>query len=219
MAKNFDTEIREASDKKYLKVFLKDIQRMEVVRTMLLRLPSVAKANETPSESKNNPNLTLTVYPKRVYDVEEMECEVVGFLSRYFEENPMLLPAEMDDVRKVEDWLHNYPEAQKSYKSAMEKYSQGIYVRNTLDDMRLALELLLKKVLGNQKSLEKQKSEIGQYQNAKCFSREFTNMFEKVLEYYTRYQNDHVKHDDKIERVEIDFVFSLTTLFMKNFVQ
>ncbi|MCM1042150.1 MAG: hypothetical protein NC396_06980 [Bacteroides sp.] len=218
MAKNFDTEIR-GDEKKYLKVFPKDIQRVEAVREMLLRLPSVARVNITESKSANNPPLTLTVYPNRVYDVEEMESEVVGFLSRYFEENPMLLPAEMDEVKKVEDWLHNYPESQKLYKEAMEKYIQGIYVRNTLDDMRLALELLLKRVLGNQKSLENQKSEIGQYQNAKGFSRAFTNMFEKVLDYYTRYQNDHVKHDDKIERVEIDFVLSLTIIFMKNFVQ
>ena len=35
MAKNFDTEIRESSDKKYLKVFLKNISIIEEVQEQL----------------------------------------------------------------------------------------------------------------------------------------------------------------------------------------
>ena len=90
-------------------------------------------------------------------------------------------------------------------------------MRNVLDDMRLALELFLKEILNNQKSLENQLSEIGNFQKGKGKSQEFINMFKQLLDYYAKYQNKYVKHDDAVKPEEIDFVIELTTLFMRNF--
>ena len=93
----------------------------------------------------------------------------------------------------------------------------GCYERNTLDDMRLSLELFLKQKLGNNQSLENQIKHIGQYQKEKGRSAEFTNMFRSLLDYYSKYQNEHVKHDDNINQGEVDVVIKLTSDFIDCF--
>ena len=91
MAKNFDTEIKESFDKKYLKVFLKNISIIEEVQEQLSKLQSVKNINITDSKSKNNPSLTLTVYPNRVFSIEEMREEVISFLESYFKGTPQIV--------------------------------------------------------------------------------------------------------------------------------
>lgn len=216
MAKNFDIEIRESFEKKYLKVFLKNTSIIEEVRENLNGLSSVRTANITESQSKNNPSLTLTVYPNRVYSIEEMEKEVVSFLDGYFNGSPQL--TQEPEIKLTQEWLGNYPAVQKLYNEAIEKYKQRIYQRNVLDDMRLSLETFLKEVLGNQKSLENQLADVGKYQKDKGLSPEFINMFNRLLDYYSKYQNNYVKHNDAVKPQEIDFTIHLTTLFMRSFM-
>lgn len=84
MAKYFETEIREAFEKKYLKIFIKDISIIEEVREIISSLDSVKTANVTDSQSKSNPGLTLTIYPNKVYDIEETKQEVESALNTYF---------------------------------------------------------------------------------------------------------------------------------------
>ena len=84
MAKNYETEIRELYDKKYLKIFLKDLERISDIRSMLSQLPSVAKVNITESTSMYSLPKNLTVYPKVVFSIEEMKSEVESELERYF---------------------------------------------------------------------------------------------------------------------------------------
>lgn len=216
MVKNFDIEIRESFETKYLKVFLKNTSIIEEVRENLNDLSSVRTANITESQSKNNPSLTLTVYPNRVYSIEEMEKEVVSFLDGYFNGSPQL--TQEPEIKETQEWLGNYPAVQKLYNEAIEKYKQRIYQRNVLDDMRLSLETFLKEVLGNQKSLENQLADVGKYQKDKGLSPEFINMFNRLLDYYSKYQNNYVKHNDAVKPQEIDLTIHFTTLFMRSFM-
>ena len=57
--------------------------------------------------------------------------------------------SETELVQETKHWLANYPSALKQYENALAKYEGGIFERNTLDDMRLAFELLVKDLLGN----------------------------------------------------------------------
>jgi hypothetical protein len=84
MAKNYETEIRELYEKKYLKVFLKSSDHMSTVQSALRQLPSVAKVNITRSESMYSLPENLTIYPKVVFSVEEMKSEVEAELERIF---------------------------------------------------------------------------------------------------------------------------------------
>lgn len=145
--------------------------------------------------------------------------------SILFRDYRHLAPVEDIEPELVEETSHwlmsNYPEAGKFYHEAFEKYlskDEKLY-RNALDDARFALEVLLKQVLDNGKSLENQLQEIGKFVNQKRASKEFTNMFQKLIEYYSKYQNKRVKHDEGIIESELAFILELTTVFMRQFVR
>lgn len=110
--------------------------------------------------------------------------------------------------------LSNYPAAGKLYQSALDKINENRFERNLLDDLRLSLETLLKCVLGNEKSLEKQDSVLGEWLKEKGASKECSNMLRKLIEYFSKYQNQYVKHNDKVNRQEVDLITNLTSSFM-----
>src|SRR3546814_10621167 len=58
-------------------------------------------------------------------------------------------------IEETRHWLDDYPDARALYVQALEKCEHGVFHRNLLDDLRLALEKLLHAILGNSKSLEK----------------------------------------------------------------
>ena len=122
-------------------------------------------------------------------------------------------------IEETSHWLENYPESLKLYKEALTKFENEIYTRNLLDDLRLSLEKLLQAVFKNGKSLENQITNLGEYLNAKGGSKELTNMFVKLVEYYSKYQNTYVKHDDAVIEEEIEFIFEITSSFMKHIMR
>lgn len=118
-------------------------------------------------------------------------------------------------IAETKTLLTDYPTAKKSYDSGLEKRKNEIYERNLLDDLRLSLELLLKAILKNNRSLENQTVDLGQFQKQKGTSTELTGMFIKLMDYYGKYQNDKVKHNDRVNPEEVDMIIELTTSFMK----
>lgn len=44
-------------------------------------------------------------------------------------------------------------------------------------------------------------------------------MFVKLVDYYAKYQNSYVKHDDAVIGEEVEFVIELTSSFMKHLVR
>ena len=122
---------------------------------------------------------------------------------------------ESELIQKTKHWLSNHPDEMKQYESALAKYEGGIFERNTLDDMRLAFELLVKDLLGNGKSLENQIAEIGAKLKSTGASVELRNMVQQVIKYYTDFQNNHVKHNDAVNDKEIEYIIELTSVVMK----
>jgi len=118
-------------------------------------------------------------------------------------------------IDETRHWLGDYPESLKLYEDALNKFENGIYQRNLLDDLRLSLEKLLQDILQNKKSLENQLSEIGAFIKARNGSKELTNMFVKLIDYYSKYQNTYVKHDDAIIESEVEIILEMTCSFMK----
>lgn len=116
-------------------------------------------------------------------------------------------------------WLSGHEKTRKLFDEALLKHDQGVFRRNTLDDLRLALELLLCELWSNEKSLENQVSNVGQFVRDKGGSKELANMFQKLVDYYANYQNTYVKHDDAVITSEIEIIFELTASFMKHFLR
>lgn len=122
-------------------------------------------------------------------------------------------------IEETQHWLSKFPEPLSLYNDALEKYKNRIFQRNLLDDLRLAIEKLLHVLLNSNRSLENQLAVVGQFVKQRGGSAEFTNMFRTLLEYYTKYQNTYVKHDDAAIEEEIEFIFELTSSFMKHLIR
>lgn len=124
---------------------------------------------------------------------------------------------ELDDalVKDVLVWLEKYNSSRKKFISALEKYQNKDDARNILDDLRLSLELLVQEIANNKKTLENNKSEIGKILKDKGINIEISNMYIKLFDYYTTYQNNNVKHGEKCSYNEIEFVIYLTGSFMR----
>ena len=122
-------------------------------------------------------------------------------------------------IEETRHWLENFSEVLSLYNGALEKYEHGVFHRNLLDDLRLGLEKLLREVLANNKSLENQFKFVGEYIRKRGGSKELANMFVKLVDYYSSYQNSYVKHDDSVIEEEIEFIFEITSSFMKHLIR
>ena len=122
-------------------------------------------------------------------------------------------------IKETKHWLNGYLEVLEPYNDALVKYEGRIFHRNLLDDLRLALEMLLRAVFGNKKSLENQIEFFGSYIKDRGGSTELVNMFVKLVDYYAKYQNTYVKHDDAVIEEEIEFIFEITSSFMKHLIR
>lgn len=150
--------------------------------------------------------------------VEKLKLTLVARYGHLADER---LGSELDKalVERTEHWLAPFPEALKPYQEAVQKHASGVFLRNVLDDLRLALELLLKNMFSNQKSLEKQMANLGAFIKARAGSAELANMYMKLIDYYAKYQNIYVKHDDAVIEEEVEFIFELTSSLMKHLVR
>ncbi len=122
-------------------------------------------------------------------------------------------------VEETKHWLSAIPKSLNLYTQAESKLSHGIFDRNVLDDLRLALEMLLHELLENHKSLENQVQPLGAFIKEHGGSPELANMFLKLIDYYAKYQNTYVKHDAAVVEQEVDFIFEITSCFMRHLVR
>lgn len=146
-------------------------------------------------------------------DVKSLRIKLLsdyGYLSiDKIDDNPI--------VEKTNHWLSNYPNAKELFDKAKMKFDNKSLERNTLDDLRLSFELLLKDLFDNDKSLENQIPLLGKVLKEKNISNELRHMFTKFIKYYTDYQNHYVKHNDLVNSEEMEYIFEITCITM-NFV-
>lgn len=124
---------------------------------------------------------------------------------------------ELDEtlVNDVLVWLERYDISRKKFISALQKYQNKDDIRHILDDLRFSLEKFIQEIVSNGKSLENNKSEIGKILKDKNINVEIANMYMKLFDYYTIYQNNNVKHNENCAYEEIEFMIYLTGSFMR----
>lgn len=149
-------------------------------------------------------------------DVKKLKMQL---LTRYGKLNKDAEIVNETLIDETKHWLNDYPGSLKTYEDALLKFSNKAFKRNLLDDLRLSLELLLKSIFNNNKSLENQIGDLGTFIQNKGGSKELGNMFQKLVDYYSQYQNTYVKHNDDIIEEEIEFILELTSSFMKHLVR
>jgi hypothetical protein len=115
--------------------------------------------------------------------------------------------------------LSKYPEVLKPFESALKLYmaKDPNQYRNMLDNLRFALEQMLRSVLSNQKSLENQKEEFLRWLNQHDVHGRIGNMYHTLLFVgFADYQNDAVKHrEDAYTPAEVEFVLYMTGTFLR----
>jgi hypothetical protein len=160
---------------------------------------------DNPQECSENVNDS-----KCIYYVEQL----IKQLNPAFDFTILRPQVNADLIHKNLIFLSDYPDCGKVYQSTLDKLNRGTMDRNLLDDLRLAYEILLKEILQNDKPLEKQLSDLGQYSKKHQISPECRKMFIALSDYFSLYQNTYVKHDDKVKEQEVDFIFNLTSSLM-----
>lgn len=127
---------------------------------------------------------------------------------------------QQDLITETFYWIDNFEKAKERFERAVELYKTDNDKRDSLDNLRLTLELVLKGVLKNEKSLENQKSEIGVYQKQLGIGAEFRNTFITTFNYFNKYQNKNVKHNSNIENIhEVEFIFGLVMIFIRMLIK
>lgn len=79
--------------------------------------------------------------------------------------------------------------------------------------------MFLKEYYENEKSLENQKEITGRYLSEKNVPKEIRNLFSTLVSYYSLYNNENVKHNDKCSENEIEFIIYLTGTFIRFLIQ
>lgn len=114
----FKIERRETHGKEYLKVFLRDRTKFQIVRTLLSELQSVKNVNIT-----ENTETDLTVYPAKLYTADETAEELEIALNSYFTGGPIDPKIEDEGLSHISDKAY-YQILDKisSYGQNLEKY-------------------------------------------------------------------------------------------------
>lgn len=157
--------------------------------------------------------------PSPIHDsINNLKIQLIArYSSEFGASSPETLNLSL--IEDTKHWLEDYSQSYKLYDSALTKFNNNIFERNLLDDLRLSLELLLKEIFSNGKSLENQLSELGTFISTNGGSKEFSNMFRTLVDYFSKYQNTFVKHNDLVIEEEIEFIFEMTSSFMKHLVK
>jgi hypothetical protein len=166
-------------------------------------------------------NRANALYGTLIPEIAEQREEIIqysGLLSRNCNAILALLKREL--VKQTDNFeagimpltyanLAVYPDAQAVYKDGITKYAEKKYERNVLDDMRLALEIVVKRLLGNDKPLEKQDSDLRNKLSG--YHTELVSHICKNIDYLRTYQNRYVKHNDAVNPAEIDYIIEQTS--------
>jgi hypothetical protein len=129
----------------------------------------------------------------------------------------------LDDgtVNETLAWLGKHKPVAKHFQNALSIYLQKDVskYRNLLDDLRSALEQLVRRILRNRKSLERQQECLLKWMKDRGIHVEVRNLYRQLICHFAKYQNDAVKHGDNWTELEVEYMIYLTGTFMRLLLQ
>lgn len=199
MPKYFRTELRKVYDTEYVKVFLLNKNDLSQVKNFLSSLESIKKVNISNDEKD------LTVYPSPFFSSKECEEQIATSLSKYYENESKDINV-INELNKVKDSLSSHGKSLKLYDDAIRNIQVSGASRISLDSLRLALEVYLKELLGNNCPLEKQQTPLSNFLKAHNATPGVKNTIIDNLRNLYKYNDDNVKHNDKVKKEDVDFI-------------
>lgn len=124
---------------------------------------------------------------------------------------------ELDEALVSEplEWLKEYPQAHKTFCIALKQYADGEYIRDTADNLRKALEEFLQEFLGNEKNLEKNKTEICKYLGEQNVDPGICGLFQPLINSYKNINDRVAKHNDKVDEKLLEFLLYQTGVLIR----
>ena len=122
---------------------------------------------------------------------------------------------ELDDalVSEVLEWLNEYPDTKIEWVQALRDYSSVTEenASDVADKFRKALERFFQEFFGKKdKNLENLKSDYGKFMESKGVPPELSNNFQNLLEAYTKFMNNHAKHQNKTSKNTLEYIMYQT---------
>jgi hypothetical protein len=145
-----------------------------------------------------------------------IEIRIINIQERY---EIVLAGVRILDKKLVDptlEWISQYDKPYKLLAEALRLYStkDKTKYRNVLDNLRLCIELIVKSVLHNNSPIEKQRIKLLAWLKNKGMHQQIINMYCDLLDKYSLYQNDAVKHDVKYKESEMEFIIYLSINFL-----
>ena len=112
-------------------------------------------------------------------------------------------------------WLDDYPQTKKIFSIALKQYSEKVFIRDTADNFRKALEDFFKEFLQNSKNLENNIPLIGAYLKENGASEEIAKILVGLVNLYSTLNNKIAKHHDNVDSKFLEFLMYQTGLFIR----
>ena len=113
------------------------------------------------------------------------------------------------------EWLDEYPLTKGTFVIALKQYQDGVYIRDTADNLRKALEQFLQEFLGNKKNLENNRTEICRYLGSVGVDGEIAGLFQPLINTYKNINDKYVKHNDLIDKRLLEFLLYQTGILIR----
>lgn len=113
------------------------------------------------------------------------------------------------------EWLSDYPGAKRTFVIALKQYQEGIYIRDTADNFRKALEAFLQEFLQNEKNLENNKNEIIRYLTMQGVDPGVSGLFQPLINTYKHINDRVAKHNDKVDEKLLEFLLYQTGILIR----
>lgn len=175
-------------------------QQLQIIQHLIGTSPAVHKCNIT-----QNKQADLTIYIKDLYTIDDAFDEVKRLLDAHFGKG-VLCNDTLDKTKVVAEELSSHTQSLELYKKAIDGFQKQQDYRHAMDDLRLSLELLLKEILSNDKSLENQEKDLNAYLGRGGISKEIIVGITGEMKALGRYFNEHEKHKDDIKIDDINCV-------------
>lgn len=135
--------------------------------------------------------------------------------------DPFLDEALVDDNLRS---LGKHKKSREEFHKALTMFQRGnpSEVRNVPDNLRFSLESLLRQILKNRNTLEKQKEALGRWLKEKGLHQELVNMAASTVKRLALYNNDWAKHhgsDHVPGTAELEFVIYETGVLMRLLIE
>lgn len=118
-------------------------------------------------------------------------------------------------VSETLGWLDEYPLTKNTFVIALKQYQDGVYIRDTADNLRKALEQFLQEFLGNKKNLENNRTEICRYLGSVGVDGEIAGLFQPLINTYKNINDKYVKHNDLIDKRLLEFLLYQTGILIR----